>query len=81
MQELPEVAANAAARVLADNVDDLMSRRGVIGVGIGQGSQDKSEPIIVIYVNKAERAEGKGLPKAIDGVRVRRVYTDEFVAR
>ena len=81
MPELPEIAADAAARVLSDNVDELMSRPGVIGVGVGPGSQDKSEAVIVLYLNPAERTEAKGLPKVIDGVRVRRVYTDEFVAR
>lgn len=81
MPELSQAAADAAARVLADNADELMSRPGVIGVGVGQGSQDKSEAVIVVYVNKADRTEAKGLPKVIDGVRVRRVYTDEFVAR
>ena len=81
MQELPEVAASAASRVLADHEADLMSRPGVIGVGVGQGAQDKSEAVIVLYINKAERTDAKGLPKVIDGVRVRRVFTDEFVAR
>ena len=81
MQELPEVAANAASRVLAVHEADLMSRPGVIGVGVGQGSQDKSEAVIVLYINKSERTDAKGLPKVIDGVRVRRVFTDEFVAR
>ncbi len=81
MQELPDAAADTARRVLDAHVSDLMSRPGVIGVGIGQGSDDKTEPVIVIYVNQSERAQGKGLPKSIDGLRVRRVYTDEFVAR
>lgn len=85
MQELPEVAAEAARAALERNQDALMSRADVLGVGIGQGSQDPTEAVIVIYVNqnlsKGGRAAGRDLPKAIDGVRVRRVFTDEFVAR
>ena len=85
MQELPEVAADAARAALERNQDALMSRDDVLGVGIGQGSQDPTEAVIVIYVNrnasKGGRAPGRDLPKVIDGIRVRRVLTDEFVAR
>ena len=85
MQELPAVAAEAARAALERNQDDLMSRADVLGVGIGQGAQDPTEAVIVIYVNSASskggRAAGRDLPKEIDGIRVRRVVTDEFVAR
>jgi hypothetical protein len=81
MQQLPDVAADAARAVLARNEAALMSRSDVLGVGIGQAAQDATEAIIVIYVNKDAKGAGRDLPKSIDGVRVRRVLTDEFVAR
>ncbi|HEY9284688.1 MAG TPA: hypothetical protein VIP46_14625 [Pyrinomonadaceae bacterium] len=81
MQQLPEAAADVARAALARNESALMGRADVLGVGIGQASQDPTEAVIVIYVNQNARAAGRDLPKAIDGIRVRRVFTDEFVAR
>ena len=81
MQHLPEVAAEAARSALARNGAALMARADVLGVGIGQAAQDATEAVIVIYVNKDAPGAGHDLPRALDGVGVRRVPTDEFVAR
>jgi hypothetical protein len=82
MQELAPATADAVSRVIAKHEGDLMSRPGVLGVGVGQGSTDKSEGVVVVYVDRTQAARGGVvLPKTIDGVRVRRVLTDEFVAR
>jgi hypothetical protein len=81
MQHLPEVAADVARAALARHEAALMSRADVLGVGIGQALKDPTEAVIVIYVNQAAAGKGAGLPKSIDGIRVRRVLTDEFVAR
>ena len=81
MQHLPEVAADAARAALERNQDALMARDDVLGVGIGQGTQDPTEAVIVIYINKDDRSAGRNVPKVVDGIRVRRVLTDEFVAR
>ncbi len=57
----------------------LMSRAGVIGVGLGPGA-DPSNPEIVVYV---DRSVGRfpDLPPQVENVKMRVVLTDAFVAR
>jgi Peptidase family S64 len=57
---------------------ELMSRAGVIGVGVGPG--DPGNPAVVIYV---DRGMGRvpDLPARLDNEKVRVVLTDAFVAR
>ncbi|HKQ93758.1 MAG TPA: hypothetical protein VJZ77_24070 [Blastocatellia bacterium] len=57
---------------------ELMSRAGVIGMGVGPG--DGGNPAIVIYV---DRGMGRvpELPAQVENVKVRLVFTDAFVAR
>jgi hypothetical protein len=58
---------------------DLMSRPGVIGVGVGGSETNTDEATIVIYV---DRTAGRrpALPEHLDDVRVRVVLTDPIVA-
>lgn len=72
---LPE-GLEAANKVKESRETDLMTRAGVIGVGI---STDNDEPVIVVYVNANAPVKGK-LPKKINGVKVKKVFTEEFVA-
>lgn len=57
----------------------LLLRTGVIGVGVGMADEDQSEGVIVVYVDQKAGAKTR-LPKQMDGVRVKVVYTDPFVA-
>ncbi|HVG28966.1 MAG TPA: hypothetical protein VM864_04525 [Pyrinomonadaceae bacterium] len=81
MLEPSELAVAGATRALRDHEAELMSLPGVLGVGVGQGSKNKTEAVIVVYVNRDDPKASLGVPKLVDGVRVKRVLTDEFVAR
>jgi len=63
---------------------ELFARPGVLGVGIGRvGDEPEGEPAIVIYVEASggRPPAGLDLPREIEGVRVRVVPTEPFVAR
>jgi hypothetical protein len=57
---------------------NLMRRPGVIGVGVGAGD-NVNEASIIVYIDANARVSTK-LPKTINGVKVKRVYSEEFVA-
>ncbi|HSO75613.1 MAG TPA: hypothetical protein VLU47_12330 [Blastocatellia bacterium] len=57
---------------------NLMKRPGVIGVGVG-AADGVNEASIIVYVDANARVSTK-LPKTINGVKVKRVYSEEFVA-
>ena len=78
-RELPEQAADRASAVLELHRDSLMSRDSVIGVGIGAANDNADEGAIVIYVDRTTGSRPI-LPQSIDGVRVKVVETDPFVA-
>ena len=81
MEEPSELAIAGATRAMRDHEAELMSLPGVLGVGVGQGSKNKTEAILVVYVNRDDPKAILGLPKSVGGVRIKRVLTDEFVAR
>ena len=60
---------------------DLLGHPGVIGVGVGAAGEGASDPAIVVYVLAEGGRRPQGLPAAIDGVAVRIIETDAFVAR
>ncbi|HKP86998.1 MAG TPA: hypothetical protein VJZ26_12925 [Blastocatellia bacterium] len=68
-----------ATAVMRSREKNLMSRPGVIGVGIGASEDGASDASIVVYVD-VTAAVGPKLPKKINGVKVRRVFTEPFVA-
>ena len=78
-RELPQQAADRASAVLEVHRDSLMSRTSVIGVGIGAADDNDAEGAIVIYVDKTTGSRPI-LPQSIDGVRVKVIETDPFVA-
>ncbi|HEU4386512.1 MAG TPA: hypothetical protein VFV34_01860 [Blastocatellia bacterium] len=69
-----------ALNVMKGRVDQLMARPGVIGVGVGVSDLNPNEAAIVIYLDQNSLVTSR-TPRWIDGVRVVRVFTDEFVAR
>jgi len=76
--QLPQQALDQANTVLVENRQDLMTRQGVLGVGLG-AIEDNSAPAIVVYVDNtgSQRPE---LPAQIDNVPVRVIMTDPFIA-
>jgi hypothetical protein len=58
----------------------LMSRPGIVAVGVGASADQPGNAAIVIYVNQAA-VPLPSLPASIEGVPVRVELTDEFVAR
>jgi hypothetical protein len=74
-QVLPE-QLESATRAKEAKETDLMGRPGVIGVGVGT---ENNEAVIIVYVNANAPTQGR-LPKKINGVKVKRVFTEEFVA-
>ena len=72
-------AVHFATQVMAGRERDLMSRAGVIGVGIGSVDASSAEAAIVIYVDQTLGITPR-LPRSINGVRVKVVYTEPFIA-
>lgn len=79
MRELPEQAAERATQAMESRKNDLMSRPSVIGVGVGQSESNPDEAVIVVYVDRTTGVRPT-LPNTINGIRVKRVETDPFVA-
>jgi hypothetical protein len=68
-----------ATQAMAGRERDLMSRAGVIGVGIGAVDGNSAEAAIVIYVDQTLGITPR-LPRSVNGVRVKVVYTEPFIA-
>jgi hypothetical protein len=79
MRELPQQAIEHASAVLERSRADLMSRPAVLGAGVGASEADEQEAAIVIYVDRTAGFRPQ-LPESVEGVRVRVVLTDPFVA-
>ncbi|HEV7509332.1 MAG TPA: hypothetical protein VGS07_30935 [Thermoanaerobaculia bacterium] len=64
---------------------ELFSQNGVIGVGVGKvtDNDDETETAVIVYVksNGKSLPNGLQLPKELEGVKVRVIPTDPFVAR
>jgi len=76
--QLPQQALDRANTVLDQNRQDLMSRPGVIGVGLG-ALEDNSAPAVVVYVDKTSQVKPQ-VADQIDNVPVRIIMTDPFIA-
>jgi hypothetical protein len=76
--QIPQQALDHAARVLEQNRHDIMSKPGVLGVGLGS-LEDNSNVAIVVYVDKTSPAKPQ-LPAQMDNVPVRIIFTDPFIA-
>jgi hypothetical protein len=71
-------AVSFATTAMRSREKNLMSRAGVIGVGVGSDDQTNGAAIVV-FVDQNRRAPR--LPGAINGVPVRVIPTEPFVAR
>ena len=72
-------SVDRAMRAMRTRQNDLMSRPGIIGVGVGASDTDPNEASIVVYIDVTSPLSS-GVPRQINGVRVKRVYTEPFVA-
>jgi len=79
MRQLPEQAADRATAVLELHRANLMATPGVIGAGVGATADDETEPAIVIYVDRTAPGRPQ-FAQSMDGIAVRVVLTDPFVA-
>lgn len=79
MRQLPEQAADRATAVLELHRANLMATPGVIGAGVGATAEDETEPAIVIYVDRTAPGRPQ-FAQSMDGIAVRVVLTDPFVA-
>ena len=79
MRQLPQQAADRATAVLEMHRANIMFSPGVIGAGVGATSDDNLEPAIIVYVDRTGPARPQ-LARSLDGIPVRMVLTDPFVA-
>jgi len=79
MPQLPLQASDRASAVLETYRANLMATPGVIGAGVGVTSENDTEPAIVIYVDRTS-GNRPVFSESLDGVAVRVVHTDPFVA-
>jgi hypothetical protein len=78
-RELPQQAIDRVSAVLDQHRANLMFQSGVIGVGVGASDKSDSEGAIVVYVDRSSGNRPQ-FAESIDGVPVRVIYTDPFVA-
>lgn len=77
--EPSSASVGRAMRAMRARERDLMSRAGIIGVGVGASDADPNEASIVVYVDVNSQLL-PSVPRRINGVRVRTVFTEPFVA-
>jgi hypothetical protein len=64
--------------VLEEHKPELL-RGPVIGVGVGRADDNPVEAVIVVYIDRTQGVQPE-LPAQVRGIRVKRVFTDPFVA-
>lgn len=74
-----EAAIEFATASMRPREKNLMSRPGVIGVGVGALDENSMEAAIIVYVDRDADVKPK-VPRRINGVRVKVIETDAFVA-
>ena len=78
MSRLPQRAIERARGIKEANERVLLTLPSVIGVGVG--ATDAGEAAIVVYIDRTSGVR-PALPRNLEGVAVREVLTDPFVAR
>ena len=72
-------AIQFATLAMRQREQELLARPSVIGVGVGPADPNSAEAAVVIYVNQTQRVRPR-LPRSINGVSVKIVYTDPIIA-
>jgi hypothetical protein len=75
-----EAEVATATRVKVESEAELFRIPGVLAVGVGAAVDNPSEAVITVYVNPNDSAAPIQLPLDIEGVRLRMILTDRFVA-
>ena len=78
-RSLPQQAVAHASAVLEQHRARFMAQPGVIGVGVGDSDKAEAEAAIVIYVDRTSRAKPQ-FTDSLEGLTVKVVYTDPFIA-
>jgi len=79
VRQLPQQASDRASAVLESHRPGLMSLPWVLGVGVGATTENDQEPSIVVFVDRGFPGRPEFAGK-IDGIKVRVVHSDPFVA-
>jgi len=70
------------ARTIKERYEpDLFANPGVLGAGVGKDDNDPTQAVIVLYVDGTGGRKAHGLPTDLEGVKVKVIETDPFVAR
>ncbi len=76
----PDAELEYVTKIKEANEAALFAHPGVIGVGVGQADDDAFRAVMVIYVDSGRHMRPHGLPTEIDGIPVKVVPTEPFVA-
>lgn len=79
VKQLPQQATARALAALENHRANLMATPGVIGVGVGAAAESDIEGAIIVYVDRTSGARPQ-FAQSLDGVAVRVIHTDPFVA-
>lgn len=74
-----EESIQAATSAMRQREQQLLSRASVIGVGVGALDSNPAQAAIVVYIDYTSGVQPR-LPRRINGVSVKVVYTDPIVA-
>lgn len=76
---IPRELVARAIDIKERNENRIMSKNSVIGMGVGAADDNPLEPVIHVYVDQTTGKKPR-IPKRIEGLRVKVIYTDTFVA-
>ncbi len=69
-----------ATKIKDNNEAALFEHPGVIGVGVGMSDDDPMQAVVVVYVESGHRMRPQGMPTDVEGIPVKVVPTEPFVA-
>ncbi|HXU09740.1 MAG TPA: hypothetical protein VN743_12160, partial [Blastocatellia bacterium] len=72
-------AIRLATRAMRSQEVQLMSQPGIIGVGVAADDAVAGDAAIVVYIDANSPLSAK-VPRRVNGVRVKKIYTEPFVA-
>jgi len=72
-------AIKRATKAMRSQEVQLMSQPGIIGIGVGAEDAVAGDAAIVVYIDANSPLTAK-VPRRINGVRVKKIYTEPFVA-
>ena len=79
VKQLPQEMVDHATFIKERNEDRLLRKGSVIGVGVSAADDVTDEAVIVVYVDETTGIT-PNIAKTIEGLRVKVVYSDPFIA-